>query len=450
MAALESDNHSLDVETLGGAESPATRQCQFQRIPTEVLFNIFSFCTTESLLESVSKTCQRFRTVCVALYLQDMNVGNPFDLKMRERYSDRLLAVRNVKVPLPITLYQYRYGNTDFCRSLFSEFEQNSIQQLVDKIAGGLLPSVKSFSMAYYDYHAGDFPTVMNALSENQPAELRQLSVEVFETISMQSGLKRTKKRDIKYPRGLESIKIGLWGDSPFTVLFFDPFDILSSSYDTLKVLELSMNSWEGKYRNRAVFPGVRVLKFSQTSQDRYQSDVVARDLNVAFPGVEELWLDSREISVGYETEMSDRKYADVMSWKSRRWVLDRFTKWGHMKKVKKVELRYVMAKRYPETRARSDQRFATCTVRDLVRAWITDGMVELQTVHCAGHEVIEGSGRNVDITFEVARVDADTLAEMIAKGKHATELRVKLVDSKYNSKGEVAPRRGIKTLPKS
>ncbi|KAF3097178.1 hypothetical protein TWF706_007427 [Orbilia oligospora] len=157
MAALGSHDGTLGVGALYNFDRypvrasaiPTVEAFHFQRMPTELLCNIFSFCTKRFLLESVSKTCKRFREVCVALYLEEMNVGQFFDFKMREKFSENLLAVRHIKVHAPGEKHEDE--DTDCCHHMSPELMERSLGNLIDEITAGAFPVLKSFRMAYYD-----------------------------------------------------------------------------------------------------------------------------------------------------------------------------------------------------------------------------------------------------------------------------------------------------------
>ncbi|KAF3111462.1 hypothetical protein TWF102_007126 [Orbilia oligospora] len=347
MAALGSHDGTLGVGALYNFDRypvrasaiPTVEAFHFQRMPTELLCNIFSFCTKRFLLESVSKTCKRFREVCVALYLEEMNVGQFFDFKMREKFSENLLAVRHIKVHAPGEKHEDE--DTDCCHHMSPELMERSLGNLIDEITAGAFPVLKSFRMAYYDCQS-----------------------------------------------------------------------------------ELKVDSWDGRYGEAVVFPNLKILKVSQMSEEDRKYNPIARYLSRNFPGVEELWLDSAEVSG--EPSMHS------MRWKSRAW-LNRFMKWSRMIKVKRVELKYVGHDDLPNDLIfASHQHFAVAIVEELIRVWTLYGMDALKTVHCARDEVSKDPNHNVDCTFEISRAAANVPTSIMEGRRNAATLHVKLVEKSF------------------
>ncbi|KAF3316633.1 hypothetical protein TWF173_001915 [Orbilia oligospora] len=423
MAALESHDGTDRYPVRSASTIPTVEACHFQRMPTELLCNIFSFCTKRFLLESVSKTCNRFREVCVALYLEEMNVGQFFDFKMRERFSEHLLAVRHIEVHAPGDKNEDE--DTDCCHSMGPELIERSLGNLIDGITAGAFSVLKSFRMAYYDCHSDKYIEVMNALSKNQPATLRKVAIEVLNNSELPNTAASTGEMSINYPRDLECIRFDLHEYERYRPPRLDPFEILIYSYDTLKVLELKIYGWDGKYSEAVVFPNLKILKFSQMSEEDHKYYPIACYLSRSFPGVEELWLDS--------TEVSGEPSLHSMRWKSQAWVLNRFMKWSRMIKVKRVELQYLGHDDLPNGLIFAfHQRFAVAIVEELIRVWTLYGMDALETVHCTRDEVSEDLNHNVDCTFEISRAVANMPTSTTERRINAETLRVKLVEKSF------------------
>ncbi|KAF3225057.1 hypothetical protein TWF106_002938 [Orbilia oligospora] len=250
--------------------------------------------------------------------------------------------------------------------------------------------------MAYYDCQSDKFIGVVGALSKNQPPTLRKIAIEVLNDSELQDTVVKSDEAPINYPRHLD-----------------------------LKVLELKVGSWDGRYGKGMVFPNLKILKVSQMSEEDHKYDPIARHLSRIFPGVEELWLDSVEVSG--EASMHS------MKWKSRAWVLNRFMKWSRMMKVKRVELQYVGHDDLPNDLIYfSHQHFAVAIVEELIRVWTLYGMDVLKTVHCARDEVSKDLNHNVDCTFEISRAAANMPTSMLERRRNAETLRVKLVKKNF------------------
>ncbi|KAF3184484.1 hypothetical protein TWF788_005188 [Orbilia oligospora] len=315
----------------------------------------------------------------------------------------------NIHIRVHAPMEKHEDEDTDCCHSMSPELMERSFENLIDRIVAGAFP----------------FIGVVGALSKNQPPTLRKIAIEVLNDSELQDTVVKSDEAPINYPRHLECIRFDLHEYERSRPPRLDPFEILIHSYDSLKVLELKVDSWDGRYGKGMVFPNLKILKVSQMSEEDHKYDPIARHLSRIFPGVEELWLDSVEVSG--EASMHS------MKWKSRAWVLNRFMKWSRMMKVKRVELQYVGHDDLPNDLIYfSHQHFAVAIVEELIRVWTLYGMDVLKTVHCARDEVSKDLNHNVDCTFEISRAAANMPTSMSERRRNAETLRVKLVKKNF------------------